>query len=107
MRDDAAPGPLTQASAPQAPGRLGREDARSVGVESPGRGEQLVDALLDDGVHILARAGRVDDHEALRLGGRELLVSRGHALVEVVRLALDSIRLLPGDQLAQPAALDG
>ena len=30
MRDDAAPGPLTQASAPQAPGRLGREDARSV-----------------------------------------------------------------------------
>src|ERR1700693_368690 len=29
MRDDAAPGPLTQVSAPQAPGRLGREDARS------------------------------------------------------------------------------
>src|SRR5712692_8678930 len=31
MRDDAAPGPLTQASAPQAPGRLGREDARNFG----------------------------------------------------------------------------
>ena len=31
MRDDAAPGPLTQASAPQAPGRPGREDARNFG----------------------------------------------------------------------------
>jgi LAO/AO transport system kinase len=30
MRDDDAPGPLTQASAPKAPGRLGREDARSL-----------------------------------------------------------------------------
>jgi putative FmdB family regulatory protein len=29
MRDDAAPGPLTPASAPKAPGRLGREDART------------------------------------------------------------------------------
>jgi hypothetical protein len=31
MRDDAAPGPLTRASAPKAPGRLGREDARHIG----------------------------------------------------------------------------
>src|ERR1700686_523036 len=31
MRDDAAPGPATPASAPQAPGRLAREDARSSG----------------------------------------------------------------------------
>jgi hypothetical protein len=31
MRDDAAPGPLTQPLAPQAPGRLGREDARILG----------------------------------------------------------------------------
>jgi hypothetical protein len=31
MRDDAAPGPLTPASAPKAPGRLGREDAMSLG----------------------------------------------------------------------------
>ena len=31
MRDDAAPGPLTPASAPQAPGRLGREEARNIG----------------------------------------------------------------------------
>src|SRR5258708_36154194 len=31
MRDSAAPGPLTQASAPQAPGRLGPEDARTPG----------------------------------------------------------------------------
>jgi hypothetical protein len=30
MRDDAAQGPLTQPSAPQAPGRLGREDARNL-----------------------------------------------------------------------------
>jgi hypothetical protein len=48
MRDDAAPGPLTQASAPtgvpakskiswggQAPGRLGREDARGFGGGTP------------------------------------------------------------------------
>jgi hypothetical protein len=31
MRDDAAPGPLTQPSAPQAPGRLGREDTKGLG----------------------------------------------------------------------------
>jgi hypothetical protein len=31
MRDDAALGPLTQPSAPQAPGCLGREDARILG----------------------------------------------------------------------------
>src|SRR5438552_2739658 len=31
MRDKAAPGPLKRASAPKAPGRLGREDARTFG----------------------------------------------------------------------------
>jgi hypothetical protein len=31
MRDEDAPGPLTQASAPQAPGRRGREDASIIG----------------------------------------------------------------------------
>src|SRR5260370_16888760 len=31
MRDDAAPGPSTPASAPQAPGLLGRADARNFG----------------------------------------------------------------------------
>jgi len=31
MRDNAAPGPLTRASAPKASGRLGREDARTFG----------------------------------------------------------------------------
>jgi hypothetical protein len=31
MRDDAATGPLTPASALKAPGRLGREDARILG----------------------------------------------------------------------------
>ena len=31
MRDDPAPGPVTEASAPMAPGRLGREHARGVG----------------------------------------------------------------------------
>src|SRR5712691_9214096 len=35
MRDDAEPGPLTQASAPQASGRLGREDARTSGGATP------------------------------------------------------------------------
>jgi hypothetical protein len=31
MRDDVAPGPMTLASGPQAPGRLGHEDARTFG----------------------------------------------------------------------------
>jgi hypothetical protein len=31
MRDDGAPGPWTPPSAPQAPGRLGREDALILG----------------------------------------------------------------------------
>jgi hypothetical protein len=31
MRDFAAPGPLTPALAPQAPGRLGRKDAKNFG----------------------------------------------------------------------------
>src|SRR3981081_1585162 len=43
MRDDAAPGPLTPASVPKAPGRLGREDARSLGDTAPTR--PLLDKL--------------------------------------------------------------
>jgi len=35
MRDDEAPGPLTQASAPKAPGRLAHEDARNGGGGTP------------------------------------------------------------------------
>jgi broad specificity phosphatase PhoE len=35
MREEEAPGPLTPASAPQAPGRLGREDARNFGGGAP------------------------------------------------------------------------
>src|SRR5437879_13277542 len=35
MRDEEAPGPVTPASAPTAPGRLGREDARGSGDETP------------------------------------------------------------------------
>jgi len=31
MREDAAPGPLTQASAAQPPGRLGHKGARTIG----------------------------------------------------------------------------
>jgi DNA helicase II / ATP-dependent DNA helicase PcrA len=34
MRDEDAPGPLTQPSAPQAPGRPGHEDARTFGAEA-------------------------------------------------------------------------
>src|SRR5260370_7552039 len=39
MRDEESPGPVTQASAPKAPGHLGRADARSFGggTLSPGR----------------------------------------------------------------------
>ena len=35
MRDDAASGPFPQASARQAPDRLGREDARTSGAGAP------------------------------------------------------------------------
>jgi len=31
MHDEEAPGPLTPASAPEVPGRLAREDAKSIG----------------------------------------------------------------------------
>src|SRR6267143_3961028 len=41
MRDDAAPGPLTPASAPKAPGHLGSEDARNFG-----RGTRTLKRLL-------------------------------------------------------------
>src|SRR6266481_6583534 len=44
MRDDEAPGPSTQASAPQAPGRLGREDATELRCWTL---QKLKGALLD------------------------------------------------------------
>src|SRR5690349_7954271 len=49
MRDEDATGPLTPPSAPQAPGRLGREAARGVGGESHEVSESSqaqIDALL-------------------------------------------------------------
>src|SRR3981081_1838428 len=61
MGDNAAPGPSTQASAPQAPGRLGREDARNfgggtltnfAGVNARGGTWANVDELV--GAHLLA-----------------------------------------------------
>src|SRR5713226_7616606 len=62
MRDDAAPGPLTQASAPQAPGRLGREDARSSGARYSDSGD--VDVLL---AAEKAEVGRPAEDERLGL----------------------------------------
>ena len=35
MRDEEAPGPLTLASAPKAPGHLARADARAIGGGTP------------------------------------------------------------------------
>ena len=55
MRDSAAPGPLTPALAPQAPGRLGREGARALGVGTlivqpmEGAGVRLTQPLVRDG----------------------------------------------------------
>ena len=51
MRDDAAPGPMTQASAPKAPGRLGRDDARSFGgwtllMTVPGKSPRDIDHFV-------------------------------------------------------------
>src|SRR5712691_5946113 len=57
LRDDAAPGPLTQASAPQAPGRLGREDARSLG---DGTLQLAIDSIrVRFGSHALTRAAEL------------------------------------------------
>ncbi len=53
MRDDAAPGPLRQASASQTPGRLGREDARSFG------GSTLIEFKLDSMSDIETEAARL------------------------------------------------
>jgi len=49
MRDEDTPGPLTQASAPKAPGRLGREDARTPSV--PGHFKPSMD-FDSDGVRL-------------------------------------------------------
>src|SRR2546428_11661125 len=51
MRDKGAPGPLTPASAPQAPGRLAREDARSIG------GGTLEMAAAGVAEHVQRRSG--------------------------------------------------
>src|SRR6266516_3581799 len=51
MRDKGAPGPLTPASAPQAPGRLAREDARSIG------GGTLEMAATGVAEHVQRRSG--------------------------------------------------
>ncbi|HSS60758.1 MAG TPA: hypothetical protein VLK30_04795 [Candidatus Limnocylindrales bacterium] len=57
LRDDEAPGPQTQASAPQAPGRLGREDARSLGV---GTLQLAIDSIrLRFGSQALTRAAEL------------------------------------------------
>src|SRR5216683_2173191 len=59
MRDDAATGPVTQASAPKAPGRPGREDARIF------RRETLVVAGRGNLGQSLARAWRRAGHRVL------------------------------------------
>src|SRR5216684_9023221 len=77
MRDDEAPGPSTQASAPKAPGRLGRADARNFG------GGTLLDDLQ---AH---RPRRAFDH---------LHGGLGLEGVEVLALGLDDLPdLLLGD----------
>src|SRR6266849_5480158 len=81
MRDDEAPGPSTQASAPKAPGRLGRADARNFG------GGTLLDDLQ---AH---RSRRAFDH---------LHGSLGLESVEVLALGLDD---LPDLLLGDPADL--
>src|SRR5216684_6310332 len=72
MRDDAATGPVTQASAPKAPGRPGREDARIF------RRETLVVAGRGNLGRSLARAWR-------RAGHRVLLTPARHGVPSLVR----------------------
>ena len=61
MRDDAAPGPLTPASAPQAPARLGREDPRNSG--SGTLMEEHVSLAKDDQAHVDAHDARDLQHQ--------------------------------------------
>jgi cystathionine beta-lyase/cystathionine gamma-synthase len=78
MRDDDVPGPLTPASAPKAPGRLGREDARNFGGGSlasravhagrEGRGRRpLAPDISPASVHIYED---LDDYDAVARGER-------------------------------------
>src|SRR6266568_4768640 len=66
MRDDAAPGPLTQASAPKAPGRLGREDARNFGGGALGVD---LDHYRLEVRHLLQREVAADPPDAAALAG--------------------------------------
>jgi glutamate synthase (ferredoxin) len=77
MRDDAAPGPLTPASAPKAPGRLGRADPRNSGSGRRAWPGEVPDGRAACGMGFVASPGL--SHEAIGLAVEALarLAHRG------------------------------
>src|SRR6202140_1460861 len=104
MRDDAAPGPLTPASAPQAPARLGREDPRNAGSGT----------LVSDYPGWLRLTGQVLDHAEAEVPGRGLDLrpevvheAADHLVGEALQLRVDgSVVLHDGKGVAGRHEID-
>src|SRR5215469_18908591 len=94
MRDDAAPGPMTQASAPPAPGSLGREDASSL----RGRDTRVVGKPLpkvDAAAKVTGRAVYADDMLPARTLHCRILRSP-HPHARIVSVDTSAARRIPG-----------
>src|SRR6516162_10016300 len=94
MRDDAAPGPLTQASAPQAPGSRGREDARSLrGQDTRVVGKPL--PKVDAAAKVTGRAVYADDMLPARTLHCKILRSP-HPHARILSIDTSAARRMPG-----------
>jgi 4-hydroxybenzoyl-CoA reductase alpha subunit len=94
MRDDGAPGPVTQASAPKAPGRLGREDAR----DSRGRDLKVIGkpfARVDAAPKVTGQAVYADDVVLPRTLHCKILRSP-HPHARVLSVDTSAARRIPG-----------
>src|SRR5437016_6983428 len=112
MRDEEAPGPVTPASAPTAPGRLGREDARGSGDETPHTRFFLIrHAEVEnphrvlyghlDGFHLSA-LGRA---QAAAVGAELREAGLTHIVHSPLELAVETARII-ADQLTPRPALE-
>src|SRR5713101_6058602 len=100
MRDEEAPGPLTPASAPKAPGRLGREDARNFGSAS-------VNLVLFERLHHTLELIAVDRLEAaLRFAKQQHAIGVGDVLHEVVGNAYELECVVHPEAALDPRLID-